>query len=300
MKKNRDRLKHFGATKSPTPDEYGYEVVRQYHLERLEKNPEIKKQIEKNQKKAFSICATQERNSIGFLQDKELRYFHSEFNSRVWNFGFGSMPAAFNVLEGFFKWNPKLFFFELFEEEEYLFSLFDFFDFTTSKNSSNSLDYFIEDVEDNLIHNYNIINDIKDLTFSTEDSKEYVLGGVSFVKRDNELFMLIVGGEIGDTKEISKSIPDYKDIEQLNEAKRRTYIKPAENRKEEAVKLLGREDIWKVNIYLRIDLESKTIDSRYIQKDVGNRFHTITDDYGMFEKSIQDQTTLEEVMPIKS
>ena len=56
--------------------------------------------------------------ALKLLQDNELRYFHDEYNDRTWKHGFGSLPSSFNVLEGFFKWNPKLFYFELIDEVE--------------------------------------------------------------------------------------------------------------------------------------------------------------------------------------
>jgi hypothetical protein len=60
--------------------------------------------------------------------------------------------------------------------------------------------------------------------------------------------------------------------------------------------LFDKKDIWKVNIYLRIDLNSKTIDSRYIQKDVGDSFTTLTDDFIMLKSSIEDEAQLGELM----
>lgn len=295
MKKNIDRQKHFGTFRSPTTDEDGYQAVMDFHKKQLESNPKKQKEFKEKYEKASSIGYTQSRNGIGFIQDKELRFFHAEFNSRAWEYGFGSMPASFNVLEGFYRWTPDLFYFELFEEEEHMFSLFDFFDFVTSKNCSGSIDYFIENVEDELIYSYNILNDVKDITFSTTDSKVYVIGGVSFVKRGNEVFMLLVAGELGDTKELTKNLPDYD-----SGTKTKSYLKPAEDRKKEAVGLFDREDIWKVNVYVRIDLDRKTIDSRYIQKDTGIGFSTITDDYGMLKRSIKDKETLEKLIKSQS
>jgi hypothetical protein len=295
MKKNIDRQKHFGTFRSPTPDEDGYQAVMDFHKKQLESNPKKQKEFKEKYEKASSIGYTQSRNGIGFIQDKELRFFHGEFNLRVWEYGFGSMPSSFNVLEGFFRWTPDLFYFELFEEEEHMFSLFDFFDFVTSKNFSGSIDYFIENIEDELIYSYNILNDVKDITFSTRDSKVYVIGGVSFVKRGNEVFMLLVAGELGDTKELTKDLPDYD-----SGTKTKSYLIPAEDRKKEAVGLFDREDIWKVNVYVRIDLDLKTIDSRYIQKDTGIGFTTITDDYGMLKRSIKDKETLENLIKSQS
>jgi len=295
MKSSNDRHRHFGVFRSPTPDEKGYQAVMDYIKKNIENNPQKKRELENNRKQATSIWYTQSYNGISLVQDKELRFFLNEFNDRTWKYGFGAMPSSFNVLEGFFKWNPDLFYFELLDEEEHLFSLFDFFDFVTSKNCSNSTDYFIDNIEDELIYSYNVLNEVKELTFSTSDSKEYVIGGVSFVKRANEVFMLLVAGEIGDTEEISKNLPDYKTGDKI-----KSYLKPAEGLDKEAVKLLGHKDVWKVNIYIRIDLEKKTIDSRYIQKDTGVGFYTITDDYGMLELSIKDNGRLEQLIKLQA
>lgn len=295
--KNIDRQRHFENFRTPTPDEDGYQAVLDFHKRQFENNPKKQKEFKEKYEKASSIAYTQSENGIGFIQDKELRFFHLEFNSRAWEFGFGSMPASFNVLEGFFEWTPDLFYFKLFTEEEYMFSLFDFFDFVTSKNCSGSLDYFIENVEDELIYNYNILNDVKDITFSTSDSKVYVIGGVSFIKRGSEVFMLLVAGELGDTKELSKDLHDF---DSSSSTKLKSYLKPADTRKKEAVGLFGREDLWKVNLYVRIDLERKTIDSRYIQKDAGIGFSTFTDDYGMLKRSINDKEMLEGLIKSQS
>jgi hypothetical protein len=291
MKLNRDRQWHFGTFRSPTPDEPNYQEAMEFYAKRLADDPKLKKSIKKTKAQAFNIVHTQLKSGIGLLQDSELRFFYLEFNSRVWNHGFGALPSSFNVLEGFFKWRSKLFFFELFDEEEYLFSFFDFVDFITSKKCSESIVYFIEHVKDELIYSYNILNEVKEITFRTTDSKEYVIGGVSFVKRENEVFMLIIAGELVDTEEISKDLPGIGSA-----TSSRSYIKPGKDRKSEAVRLFDKKDIWKVNIYLRIDLNSKTIDSRYIQKDVGDSFTTLTDDFIMLKSSIKDEMQLGELM----
>nr|WP_319571258.1 GIY-YIG nuclease family protein [uncultured Draconibacterium sp.] len=291
MKKSSERQMHFGQFSSPTPDSEGYNELMDSVQQNINNNPKLQGELKRSHKQASSIWFTQSQNGINLLQDSELRFFLNEFNDRTWKHGFSALPSSFNVLEGFFKWNPKLFYFELLEEEEHLFSLFDFFDFVTSKNCSNSLDYFIENTEDELIYTYNIINNVKELTFSTSDSKEYAIGGVSFVKREGEVIMLLVAGELGDVKEFSKQIPDYDQGD-----KTKSYLKPADDREKEAVKLFDQDDIWKVNIYVRIDLENKTIDSRYIQKDTGVAYSTITDDYGMLMRSISDEKALEQVI----
>lgn len=291
MDTHTDRQAHFGKYRSPTPDENGYQAFMDYQKQQIENNPQLRKKLAEHFEKASSIALTQSKNGIGMIQDDELRFFHREFNDRVWNHGFGSLPSSFNILEGFFKWNPELFYFELFEEEEHLFSFFDFLDFVTSNDCSNSLNYFNENVQNDLIYSYNILNEVKDITFKTKDSKEYVIGGISLIKRLNEVFMLIISGEIGDVKLLSEKLENTD-----SGSKTKSYLKPSEDRNRGAVKLFKKEDIWKVNVYLRIDLETKTIDSRYIQKDNGDRFSTITDDIGMFQQSIKDEKILNDLI----
>ena len=293
MKNSSDRHKHFGTFRSPTPDEPGWESFLEYSRKLLDNDPKERNKIDRQCKKAISIAHTQAENGVDLIQDKEIRYFHAEFNDRAWKYGFGSMPSNFNVMEGFFQWRPDIFYFEISEEVEHMFSMFDFFDFVTSKDCSNDLDYFIENVEEDLIYTYNILNQPKDIKFSTSDSKEYVLGGVSFIRRHNEVFMMLIAGEITDTKKATKELPDL-DQGQTH----KSYIKPSDYFDKEAVKLFDDEEFWKVNIYARIDLEKRTIDSRYIQKDAGNVFQTITDDVGMLRqslsKSISDKEQLDE------
>lgn len=285
MKKSKNRQRHYARFRSPTPDEEGWESFVKNSNKNLSNNTKLKKTLDEKFKKVLSIIRTKSLNGIDFIVGNELRYFLGEFNNRVWKYGFGSLPSNFNVIEGFFKWCPDLFYFDLFEEEEYMLSMYDFFDFVTSKECSNSLDNFSSYTVDNLIYSYNILNSPKDILFSTTDSKKYVLGGVTFVKRDNEVFIMLIAGELSDTKKITKNIPNHSEI---NAGK--SYIQPDENLSKEAVRLFNFDDLWKVNIYARIDLETKTIDSRYVQKDIGNSFETITDDVGMLLYSASKTT----------
>lgn len=291
MKTNKDRQIHYTLFSTPTPGEEGYEEFVKTADERIANNPKLKKELKRKRKEVLRIARTQSQNGIGQLIDKELRYFHVEFNTRTWRFGFGSRNTAFNVLEAFFKWNPDLFYFELFEEVEHLFSFFDFIDFLTSKNCSKSLKFFNESIETDLIYTYNLLNNVKDISFKTNDSKEYYIGGISFVKRANEVSMLIIAGEKGDIDEITKNLPDIKSMKS-----ERPYIQAAPDRKREAVKLLDIEDLWKVNIYVRINLDENKIEARYIQKDTGDSFTTITDDLGIFGKDLESINDFDEYM----
>ncbi|MBO9594132.1 MAG: GIY-YIG nuclease family protein [Niabella sp.] len=59
-------------------------------------------------------------------------------------------------------------------------------------------------------------------------------------------------------------------------------IVPAEKLVREAVKLNNNPDWWKVLIACRLDLETETIDVRYVAKDEGNSYSITTDDVTIF------------------
>ncbi|SEB22213.1 GIY-YIG nuclease family protein [Pedobacter hartonius] len=287
MKDSSKRNLHYSLYGAPTPDDPGYESALKQAEKNLANNSKLRKKIKDSSKIAYSIAYTQACNGLQFLQDKEIRYFQQEYNSRLWNHGLASMPSSFRVLEGFYEWISNLFMFKIFDEEEHLFSFFDFIDFVTSDCCSNSIDYFIKNVEDNIILSYNILNEVEEITFRTKDSIEYVIGGVSIIKRGNEAYLLLVAGEKTDTANISKE-RDFKEADYS-----KSYISPDKSLKREAVKLFGKSDTWKVNLYLRIDLSTKTADLRYIQKDMGDSLETITDDFGMLKASLKDEDFFE-------
>jgi hypothetical protein len=290
MSSHKDRFKIYSRLTTPTPDSPHYEQFKA-RMESLYKGSEEFKRISKKKfDDAVRIILTQSKNGAGQLTDEEIRFFLTEFNSRSFNYGLGSMPASFNIMESFFKYHPSMLFFELLQEEDYLFSFFDFIDFVTSDECSNTIDYITENLEDNVIYSFNILNDIKEITFKTSNNLEYVIGGVSMVKHEDEISLFLVSGEKADLKAKVKEF----DIE--GTAYGRSYIKPDDQLKKEAVKLLDLDEYWKVFLYLRIALSTKSIESKYIQKDQGDSFQTITDDFGMLQKAIPQNLDLKEYM----
>jgi len=289
MTTSTERHKHYRQFSSPTPDSPFYGGFSKFYQERFQNDPKAQKASKEKYIKAVSIINTQLKNGAGLLVDSEFRYFLTEFNARNFQFGFASLPSAFNILEGFFNWRKDLFLFEMFPEEDYLFSSFDFIDFVTSNKQSKSLEYLKESIEDDVIYSYNILNDPKELTFKSINGKEFVLAGASMIKRKDEIDLFVVAGEKCDVEEESKKLValDKSDYG-------RSYIKPAEERKREVVPLLNFKDYRKIFLYLRVNLHTKTIDTRYVQKDDGNSLPTITDDYDMLIRSMKGEKKYEE------
>jgi ribosomal protein L17 len=185
------------------------------------------------------------------------------------------MPIMFNVMEAFFNLDKRLNYWTLLDEEDYSISFFDFIDFYTSSNLNQNKSDIIENFQEDLIYNFNVQFDLKEIKFRTEEGETFVIGGVSMVRRGNEVTMLFNSGEITDT------IIKTKELEPLNKkgiSKGKENLVVAKDRIREAVKLNDDPMLWKVLVVCRFDLETNTLDARYIAKDEGNSYSIITDD----------------------
>ncbi|MBO9594133.1 MAG: hypothetical protein J7599_14600 [Niabella sp.] len=199
MKEHIKRRIEYSLGAIPAEGTREFEKLDQEYEKRIQKNPELKKKLQDNFKTAIATLEIQYSNGIGLNMSSELRYYLNEFNSRSWNFGHRQMPGMFNVLEAFFHLNKNLNYWELLEEEEYLISYFDFIDYYTSKDFIYDIDSIKENFTEDLIYSYNIGADISDLTFKTEDGNEFVIAGISMIRRGHEVSILFLSGEIIDT-----------------------------------------------------------------------------------------------------
>lgn len=260
-------------------DEAGYN--EQLFKDKLEKNPELKKKLQDSFKIAISTLEVQFLNGIGLNMDVELRYYLNEFNSRTWDFGHGHMPSMFNVLEAFFHFDKELNYWELLEEEDYLISYFDFVDYYTSNEFVYNINSIKENLTEGLIYNYNVGADIAELTFKTEEGSEFVIAGLSIIRRGNEVNILFLSGEITDTQVKTSELPP---LSKGSATPGRGKVKPDPHWVREAVRLNGNPNWWKVLIACRLDLETETLDARYVAKDEGNSYSITTDDITAFLK----------------
>lgn len=240
-----------------------------------EDNPDFKKKIKQRQLEAIKRWELQESNGIGLLMDPEIRHYLGEFNHRSWSYGHRKMPMMFNVMEAFFHLDKRLNYWRLLDEEDFSISFFDFIDYYTSNEFKYNLNNIRESLEEDLIYNFNVGYDLKQITFKTVNAEEFVIAGVSLIRRGNEVTMLFNTGQIIDTKKRSNELLP---LEEMKRSVGKEMIDIADNRIREAVKLNDDPDLWKILIACRFDLESQTIDARYIAKDEGNSFTILTDD----------------------
>ncbi|WP_125721635.1 GIY-YIG nuclease family protein [Flavobacterium ustbae] len=252
-----------------------YEKLQATHEKDMVRNPNLKKIIQDKFKKAVSTLELQNLNGIGLYVDHELRHFLTEFNHRSWSFGHRKMPIMFNIMEAFFDLDKTVNSWKLLEEEDYLISFFDFIDYYTSNDFEYNIDFIKDNFQEDLIYNYNVGADIKEINFKTSSGKEFVIAGISLVRRGSEITFMFVTGEMTDTLKVTKEFVDHS-LGKVTPGKEN--IHPAENRIREAVKLNDDPNLWKALIACRFDLETQKIDARYIAKDEGNSYTIITDD----------------------
>ena len=279
MKEHLKRRAEYAFDALPEEGTPEYEnVIKQLQLC---ESPELKKEVKQKQTEALKTWELQASNGIGLFMDPVIRHYLGEFNFRSWNYGHRKMPLMFNVMEAFFNLDKRLNYWTLLDEEDYSISFFDFIDFYTSSEFQIDEENLKLSLEEDLIYNFNVGFDLKKITFKTEDGNEFVIAGVSMVRRGNEVTMLFVSGEITDTTEKSKQLTP---LSEAHRAKGKEKIEIGAQVRE-AVKLNDDENLWKTLISCRFDLDSKTIDARYIAKDEGNSFAIYTDDVTGFMKN---------------
>lgn len=275
MKQHIKRRIEYSKDVAPDEGTPEYESLQKFLTKYELENPGFKKAMKARKAEAIKTWELQEVNGIGLYLDVELRNYLGEFNHRSWAYGHKKMPIMFNILEAFFDLDKRLNYWTLLDEEDYSMSFFDFIDFYTSGNIEHNSDEIKENFQEDLIYNFNVQFDFKEIKFKTSANEEFIIAGVSMVRRGEEVTMLFDTGQITDTSKITNEL---KPLEKRNVSKGKEHLKVAEDKIREAVKLNDDPMLWKILIACRFDLDSNTIDARYVAKDEGNSYSILTDD----------------------
>lgn len=243
-------------------------------------NNELYQLALKYRKKALSIFEAQLLNGAGLIIDNEIRFFSSEFNTRLLINGINAMPSSFFTMEAFFKHRPDLGVFEILDEEDYLLSFKDFIINLSSNDFSIDFSIIKDSIVEDLIYNFNVLNNPEEFTFTTEDGNEFIVAGVSLVRRGNEVVVFLLTGLKTDCSEETKKLLQNPPIF----IKGKYDVTQYNDNKLGATKLFDNNSFWKTIAFCRIDIEKKTIDCRYIQKKIEIGFETITDDISYFSR----------------
>jgi len=248
------------------------------------KNPKLWKQIKKKLDKGRSTYLCQMYNCIENSHARTLRMFLHDFNDRYLSYGPGMFPTSFNVLEPFMNFNIETSILELlFEEEEYSLSLEDFLEEITSKDFDfDSYDLYNEIPED-LIYHFEFSSGVVEYPIVCENGKEFHIGHVSVVRRNNIVSVILNCGVSFDEND--------KMIVQEMHSKANLESNMTPFKKELGLKIDPKEDakiftylednLWRQLLVVVFDIDSKTIDTRYYAKDCHTVYESLTDDLGI-------------------
>tara|TARA_R110001583_G_scaffold190362_2_gene354547 strand:+ start:893 stop:2548 length:1656 start_codon:yes stop_codon:yes gene_type:complete len=288
MKSNINRRKEIFKDALPSKDSPEYESVTS-RIENRAQSPEEKKFIKDCYKKATNSLEAQYLSHCDFITEITLRHFLMEFNNRAWEHGLRSMPLLFNILESYFIYRKPHQYFELLEEENYLISFYDFLDFYTSDKLKYNKELILDNLVTDIIYNFNIGTDLNEITFKTDDNAEFILSGISMIRRENEVTILLITG-CNEAKEVKTSDikletdnPDKLSlIEQFKEDAKEDVKEDVKEDFQKPLFVDKDENFSKVLVACRLDLTTDTIDAKYVAEEFENFFQIQTNEIDGF------------------
>jgi hypothetical protein len=262
-------------------------------IEKLKKreqdNPGIKEFSKKSWEKVTKSLEAQYLSNCDFLTENSLRHFLTEFNNRAWKYGLRSMPIMFNIMEAFFNYRKPEIYFELIEEDNYLISFFDFINYITSKEFDDNKNLIDENITSDIIYNFNVGKDLEEIKFKNDTDEEFIVAGVSIIRRENEITVLMVTGK-KKTENLSIDKDSFKfDTQNPNKSEIIDEIKETLKTEEIEYEYIDEDKKFiKVLVAARIDLETRTIDARYVAEETNLTFNVVTDEIDGFLKENGD------------
>ena len=74
-------------------------------------------------------------------------------------------------------------------------SFFDFIDFITSKEFEDNKTLIDDNITPDIIYNFNVGKDLEEIKFKNDEDEEFIIAGVSIIRRENEITVLMVTGK---------------------------------------------------------------------------------------------------------
>lgn len=275
---HRDRMRQIGNVAIPREGTPEWEMLQKL-VERNKRNPEVQEYTQKVMQEAVANFEVQKINGAGLPADTLIRDYNTEYNNRVFNHSLNQLPSSFNIVEAFNTFIPKMATFEVNQELDLIFSFEDFLDFVTSEECPESFDNLSEFMKDNVIYSFNSVDNPESILFSTYANEEFGIQSISLIKHDNEVSVLMLGGQKCDLDEKSEHL-----IKTLSTNIKTGYngIEPDTTLDIEAVPVQNGSSLWKTIIQVRFDLNTLTTDARAIYQDAGRLFLGYNDDIDCF------------------
>lgn len=264
-------------------------------LKRVEKPSRWRAAERRRISQAQNVIAETLRGGAEQIADDELRNAFLEMNSRLLSRGQHSMPAQFNVFESFLRLDENLGVYRLLPEHDHLFSWSDFIDFVTSRDCSADIASSMNRVREGEIFSYSVYDDPHGLTFATDPSHEFTVGGVSLIRHGDEITVHVVAGQVADLAAETERVADRGELAFSSPFKRGMPV-VGERRAE----TLGvHNDLWKTIAYVRFHATSDDEGVKYALRDNGDHYDVATNDDGvLFSCDAKEKATfLAQLLP---
>jgi len=276
MKGNKNRKKEIFKDVIPAFGSKEYnDLMSSYN--RKPRTKEEKKFIKNSRELVVNSLEAQFASNCNFITELTLRHFLHEFNYRAWEHGLRSMPIMFNIMESYFIYRKPHIYFELIEEENYILSLFDFLEFITSNQFKEDIFLINNHFEEDLIYNINIGSDLQNITFRTTDNIDFIITGLSIIRRKEEVTVLLITGS-KNKKTVEKIDPEFETHNPNKVELLETFVKKVKDKNQEQIYIDEAKEYSKTLVVCRINLENQTIDARYTAEEFENLFTINTDE----------------------
>lgn len=272
----KDRMQTIGRWSLPPKGTIERKYFERYLADFEKSNPGIDVEIKKAHNEGLALDIIQSENGAGLPADIIIREYLAEYNNRALHISLSDLPGSFNVAGAFGDFSPPPFIFQINEEKNYVFSLTDFLDYVTSDDVPSDAESIEDVMEDETIYSYNSVDSPLNNIFSTSDELEFGVQSISLIRHSNEVSILMLAGQLCDLEEETGDL--IKIFNDTEKAVAYNDVTPDESLKIHAVPLIEGSQLWKTIVLVRLDLNTSTIDARYVYKDSGRAYSGITDD----------------------
>jgi hypothetical protein len=230
------------------------------------------KLIKEDRQFVENTMAADQMAGAGYPIDKQTRAYLKEANQEVFADQDPPHPKLWDVISAYFQWQKAEMkpFLRMRPEKDHAFNSVDFFAFATDPNLLEQTIPRLMALEEGVIHNYSVLNELKEVVFATEDGRKVAFAGISFVRQGTQLFWTSAGGEITDLAALTAQrrgelAKEEARIRQVNagasEKMLNNILKPT------ALPLPGTDDVWNCGALGSFDLVTRKHEIRILTKE---------------------------------
>jgi hypothetical protein len=253
--------------------------------------PDFRGKIKEMHKKAIATIQAQQESGGGYPSDIALREFQMEYNHRLMLHGTTYMPASFDITEAFFKRTTEFAGLLLHSETDYLINFTDFLDYITSPDSP-PLDIGVSsNLTQNHIVNVNSLDVPGEFLLETDNGHGFSILGASYIRRGDEISMLMVIGEQMPETEIEKLRQTATEPSLI--ASNKPDLSPADDSKAGIVFIDEEKRLVRDIALCRFNIKEKRLDARCILQDMGSKYILTMDVPEVFQCTADRDTKIE-------